>query len=285
MKLATNGAGRFPPNARHLGPEQAEIPPAAGEAEATAIRGQLFVDTLVVLSDTLVDDFDIIDMLTLLAQRCVELLEVSAAGVMLMRSDGGLQVVGSSSEEMRILELYEVQANEGQCIDAFRTGDCVSSTDLEGARVRWLQFAARALASGFRAAEAVPLRLRDSGIGALNLCHVAPVTLEPSALRAAQVFADLATIAVLQHNAFLRAQEVNSQLNNALESRVIIEQAKGVIAQQDQVDVAEAFEILRHHSRSTNTRLIDIARAVVNGELVIRLPDRRRAPPKRVRSS
>src|ERR1700674_864025 len=132
------------------------------EREARLIR------TLVELADTLVDDFDVVDLLTLLSGRCVEVLDVSAAGIMLVTADGDLRVVASSSEAMRIVELFELQSDEGPCVDCYRTGAAIVNRDLRSDADRWPHFAAVALDAGFGAAHALPMRLRGSVIGALN---------------------------------------------------------------------------------------------------------------------
>ena len=227
----------------------------------------LLIRTLVELADTLVDDFDIVDLLTLLSDRCVEVLDVSAAGIMLVSAEGDLRVIASSSETMRIVELFEVQSDEGPCVDCYRHGARIVNTDLDAATDHWPQFAAVAIKSGFRSADALPMRLRGTIIGALNLFRDHPGELGEDDARAAQALADVATIAILQHRAGLEAGVLNAQLNQALQSRIVIEQAKGVIAERARVDTDEAFARLRHHARSNNLRLADVARDVAGGKL------------------
>jgi GAF domain-containing protein len=221
--------------------------------------------TLVELADTLVEDFDVVELLTLLTDRCVEVLDVAAAGLMLVAPDGELHVMASSSEAMRILELFELQAQEGPCLDCFASGRAMVNQDLVRASGRWPRFAGEALAAGFYAVHALPMRLRGTVIGALNLFHNVPGELEPADIVAAQALADVATIAILQHRAMLEAQVVNDQLQYALNSRIVIEQAKGMVAERQGHDVEAAFSILRTYARNHNLRLVDVAREVIDG--------------------
>lgn len=173
--------------------------------------------TLVELADSLVDDFDVVDLLTRLADNCVEILDVAAAGIMLAGSDGHLRVMASSSEAMRVLELFEIQAQEGPCLDCHRTGTPVVNQDLAAVNGRWPRFATEALEAGFGSVHALPMRLRSSVIGALNLFRVGSGETDPADIEIAQAFADVATIAILQHRAALEAQVINAQLTHALQ--------------------------------------------------------------------
>ena len=229
-------------------------------------REALLARTLVELADTLVDDFDVVELLTLLADRCVEVLDVSAAGLMLVAPEGDLRVVASSSEEMRLVELFELQAEEGPCPDCYRTGQPTLNRDLEG-ETRWPQFGPVALKAGFRSVHALPMRLRGVTIGALNLFRADEGVLDDADVVAGQALADVATIAILQHRATRQAHILIDQLNYALNSRIVIEQAKGVIAERSGLDMDEAFAWLRHHARSNNLLLADVAQAVVDGTL------------------
>jgi GAF domain-containing protein len=219
------------------------------------------------MADTLVDDYDVVDLLTGLADRCVSLLGVSAAGVMLASPGGRLGLVASSSEAMRLLELFELQAQEGPCLDAFRTGERVGHQDLEAGSGRWPSFSAAAVQAGFQSASALPLRLRDVTLGAMNLLSVTRVPMDEADVIVARAFADLATLSIVHHRASAEAQRLNEQLAGALTSRVVIEQAKGVLAERAGVDLAEAFSRLRAYARSSNLRLTDVAQAAVAGTL------------------
>ena len=229
-------------------------------------REALLARTLVELADTLVADFDVVELLTRLTDRCVGVLDMSAAGLMLVAPDGELRVMASSSEAMRVLELFELQSEEGPCLDCFRNGEPVVNQDLATVG-RWPRFAAESIAAGFRTVHALPMRLRGTVIGALNLFHIEPGPVRPADLVAAQAFADVATIAVLQHRAALEAQVLNQQLNHALTSRIVIEQAKGMVAEREKLDMPQAFARLRNHARNHNVRLADVAQQVITGSL------------------
>ena len=225
------------------------------------------VKSLVEMADTLVDDFDVVDMLTVLTDRCVSLLGVSAAGVMLASPAGSLGLVASSSEAMRLLELFELQTQEGPCLDTFRTGEPVEHENLLAGAGRWPLFSAAALEAGFQSALALPLRLREITLGALNLLSDTRAPMAEADVIVARGFADLAALSIAQHRATLDAQRLNEQLSAALTSRVVIEQAKGVISERAGVDLSEAFSRLRAHARNNNQRLTDVARAAIDGRL------------------
>jgi GAF domain-containing protein len=231
-------------------------------------REESLVRSLVEMADTLVDDYDVVDLLTGLADRCVNLLGVAAAGVMLASPEGELRLVASSSEAMRVLEVFELQTQEGPCLDAYRTGERVEPERLEAGSGRWPRFGTVALEAGFRSAFALPLRLRDKTIGAMNLFHSEPTPMDERDVIVARAFADLATISVLQHRAATETQRINEQLAGALSSRIMIEQAKGVISERDRVDLAEAFNRLRTYARNNNLRLTAVAQAAIEGRLL-----------------
>jgi GAF domain-containing protein len=225
------------------------------------------VRSLVEMADTLVDDYDIVDLLTGLTDRCVDLLGVSAAGVMLASPEGSLGLVASSSEAMRLLELFELQAQEGPCLDAFRTGHAVAHENLLAGSGRWPAFSTAALQAGFQSALALPLRLREAIIGALNLLSATRTPMAEADVIVARAFADLATLSIIQHRATAEAHRLNEQLSAALNSRVVIEQAKGVISERTGIAVAEAFSRLRTYARNANLRLTDVAQAAIDGTL------------------
>ena len=230
-------------------------------------RETLLARTLVELADTLVADFDVVDLLTVLVDSCVDVLDVGAAGIMLASPGGELRVMASSSEAMRVLELFELQAQQGPCLDCYRTGQPVVNQNLSSGRERWPRFASEALAAGFHAVHALPMRLRGMVIGALNLFHVEPGEMRKTDIDAAQAFADVATIALLQHRAAIEAHVLNDQLSGALNTRVVIEQAKGVLAERQGLDMDQAFATLRNHARNHNRRLVDVATDVISGSL------------------
>jgi len=228
-------------------------------------REQRLADTFVELADTLIDDFDIIDFLQVLAVRCVELLDVEAAGIVLAGPGRTLMTVAASDERARLLELFEVQNDEGPCRDCYRLGTAVVNVDLDHERARWPRFAPRAIAEGFSSANALPLRLRSQVIGSLNLFHADIGGLDSAELRTAQAMADAATIGILQQRTIRRGEVVAGQLQAALTSRIIIEQAKGVLAERLRISTDDAFGVLRGAARSRNRLLSDLAREVADG--------------------
>jgi GAF domain-containing protein len=221
-------------------------------------------DVFVEMADTLVDDFDVIDFLHGLTERCVQLLGVSAAGLLVTDGQNTLQLVAASSERTRLLELFQLQTDQGPCVDCFRTGQPVSVADLPSAG-RWPRFTAAAAEVGFAAVHALPMRLRTEVIGALNLFDTDPGALDESKLRIGQALADVATIGLLQHRAIRRRDIITEQLQTALNSRVLIEQAKGVLAERLHLDVADAFTALRDRARSNNRLLSELAQDIVDG--------------------
>jgi GAF domain-containing protein len=222
------------------------------------------------MANALVDDYDVVDLLTGLADRCVSLLGVSAAGVMLASPEGSLGLVASSSEAMRLLELFELQAQQGPCLDAFRTGERVEHENLAAGSGRWPSFAAAATQAGFRSALALPLRLRDVTIGALNLFSTSRTPMDEADIIVARAFADLAALSIIQHQAAAETHRLNEQLSAALTSRVVIEQAKGVISERAGIQLDQAFSRLRAHARNHNLRLTDVAQAAIDGTLDLR---------------
>jgi GAF domain-containing protein len=234
-------------------------------------------DVFVELADTLVDEFDVIDFLHVLSERCVQLLNISAAGLLLTDGQDSLQVVAASSERTRLLELFQLQTDEGPCVDCFRTGQPVSVVDLPSAG-RWPSFTAAAADVGFAAVHALPMRLRSEVIGALNFFDIEPGALDGDTLRIGQALADVATVGLLQQRAIHRRDVLTEQLQTALNSRVLIEQAKGIVAERLQIDVHEAFILLRSSARDHNRRLSDLARAIVDGSEQIMPPTARSRP-------
>jgi GAF domain-containing protein len=226
----------------------------------------LLAETFVQLADTLVDDFDIVELLTVLADRCVELLDAAAAGILLVDQRGVLQVVAASTEQARLLELFQLQNHEGPCLDCFSSGRPVVNQTLADGNP-WRRFAPEALAAGFQSVQALPLRLRDTVIGALNVFMGVSVTASDADLAVAQALADVATIAILQYQTARQSQVLNDQLQSALNSRIVIEQAKGVLAGRAHVDMDEAFARLRGYARSHNRQLAAVAGDLVEGKL------------------
>jgi len=234
-----------------------------------ASREWLLARTFVDVSDTLVADFDVLDFLAVLAGRCVELLGVSEAGLMLADSEGVLRVAASSSHTMNLLELFELQYDDGPCVDCYRTRAPIREDDLHRAMNRWPRFAPEALAAGFSSVYALPMRLRDQVIGSLNLLRAESGLLDGDELLVAQALADVATIGILQHRAADESRFIAEQLQYALNSRVVIEQAKGVLSTRGDLDMNDAFTCLRQYARNHNQQLVDVAQSIVDRSLVV----------------
>jgi transcriptional regulator with GAF, ATPase, and Fis domain len=248
-----------------------------GDRDPGESRESTLVETFVRLADTLVDDYDVIDLLTELSSKCVALFAVDTAGLLVDDGRGRLSVLASSSEDTRLLELFELQSNDGPCLECLRTSSPVTAENLEQ-ETRWPRFVPRALASGFGAVHALPLRLRERTVGALNLFTVAPGELPSSDARAAQGLADVATISLLQERKARDQDALTSQLQHALRSRVVIEQAKGVLAAGLDIEMEDAFERLRKRSRDNRRRLVAVAEEVVNAssdEVLVSYSNRR----------
>lgn len=221
------------------------------------------VQAFVTLADTLVDDYDVVEFAQELVEDCVSLLPVDSAGLLLDDLRGGLQVLASTTEQARMLELLQIQSDAGPCLQAYRTGAQVLVEDLSVDTDRWNEFAVRSTAEGFRAVFAIPLRLRNERIGALNLFCTQPGMLAGPDLLVAQALADVATIGILHQRVLTRGALVNSQLQTALNSRIVIEQAKGVLAERRGIAMEKAFGELRSMARNSNRHLSDTARMVI----------------------
>ena len=228
-------------------------------------REQMLAAAFVEVADTLVADFDVVDFLHGLADRCVQLLEVDAAGLMLADQRGALKVIASSTEQTRLVELFQLQHDQGPCLECYQTGRPVSEANIAAAGQRWPVFAPAAAGAGFAAVQAIPMRLRGEVIGAMNLFMRTPGQLDETGLRIGQALADVATIGLL-HERNLRHQEVLAeQLQGALNSRVVIEQAKGMLAERLGLAMDQAFNLLRTQARTQNRRLAELAAAVADG--------------------
>jgi GAF domain-containing protein len=237
---------------------------------SSAVRERLLTETFVALADTLVDDYDIADLLDRLVTASVELTLSTAAGLLLVDQQDRLAVVASSSEETRLLELFQIQNDEGPCLDCVRGGVQVTSQSLADDHDRWPLFAPRAAELDIRSVTAVPLRLRDETIGGLNLFQSGDMPpLSADDRRLAQALADVATIGILQQRVVHRRSLLAEQLQQALTSRIAIEQAKGVLAERHELSMDLAFSSLRDYARNNNLRLSELAAAVVRGEVQI----------------
>jgi GAF domain-containing protein len=219
------------------------------------------------LADTLVAGFDLMEFLHSLTERCVELLDVDAAGLLLADSGGVLRLVAASAEQARVAELFQIQNDEGPCLDCFKTGQVVMVGDIgaAAAAARWPRFAVAAQEMGFAGVHAIPMRLRDQVIGTLNLFRGAANGLDPAVARVARALVDVATIGILQERAVRQQEVMAGQLQVALNSRVLIEQAKGILAERLRITPDEAFEMLRRYARDHNRPLTQLAGDVTRG--------------------
>lgn len=238
--------------------------------------------TFVELAEILVADFDLVDLLHLIAARAQEILGVDAVGLLLADSHGGLNVIAASTEQAQVLELSQLQNSEGPCLDCYRSGLAVSCPDLRTETARWPLFAPEALAAGFAGVHALPMRLRDELIGGMNLFTIAPGDLDHDILAVGQALTDVAAIALLHERTAGQHKLLIEGLQTALNRRLAVEQAKGVIAERTGVEVDEAFEMLRAYAHAQQRTLADLADTVIHGGLTPprRDPDqdRRRGP-------
>jgi len=230
-------------------------------------RERQLLQTFARLADTLVDDYDIVDLLQLLVDTCTELLDTTAAAILLADQTGELDVVASTSEASRLVEVMQLSAEAGPCIESFRTGRSVSVPDIRDAPDEWSRFRKSALDQGFRSVHSLPLRLRETTIGTLNLLRDTTAPFDPESLAAARAFADVATIGILHERWFRETALLAEQLQGALSSRVVVEQAKGVVAYTRGVPIDEAFALIRAYARSHQVGISEVAARLVDRSL------------------
>jgi GAF domain-containing protein len=239
------------------------------DAEQRIVTRQLLTATAFLeLVDTLVSDFDVIDVLTALSRRCVELLGAAEAGVLLADADGTLRVIGASTEQINLLELFQIQNQQGPCLDSYLTGRVVINADMRRSSP-WPTFAAAATAAGFPSVCAIPLRLKSVILGCLNLFMSEPVELSDSDVALAKALADVASIAIVQDHATRQSAEREIQLQHALESRIAIEQAKGMIAERAGLDMDSAFQRLHQFAHDNHRGLTEVAEDIASGMLTV----------------
>jgi GAF domain-containing protein len=226
-------------------------------------REEQLAETFVSLADTLVADYDVVELLHTLVERTAKILGAADAGILLPADDGNLEVIASTSERSHLIGLLQLASGEGPCVDAYATGRVISVDDIAATSTRWPIFAKQAANLGYRSMYALPMRLRDRTIGSLNLFSEGHGPTDPQDAAAAQALADVATIGILHERALREADVARDQLQHALNSRVLIEQAKGVIAHTDGVDMEEAFRRLRSQARNSGQMLSIVARGVV----------------------
>jgi len=230
-------------------------------------RQERLFDAFATLADTLVAGYDVLDLLQTLVENCHDLLDVDSAGILLANSFDKLEVVASTSEANTLVEIMQLDADAGPCLECFRTRAVVSVPDIDVGSTRWPEFCATASEQGIHSVYAIPLRLRETTIGTLNLMRNERGELNHEDIRAAQALADVATIGILQERTIRDASKLRDQLQEALTSRVIIEQAKGVVAETANVSIEAAFALIRQHARSHQTPLSVVARQLVSRDL------------------
>ena len=228
-----------------------------------------FFETFATLADTLVAGFDVVDLLQTLVESCERMLDIAAAGILLMNEDGELEVVASTSEAARLVELMQLSAEAGPCIVSFNSGTVVSVPDIRDSPPDWARYREAALEQGFASVYAIPLRLRETTIGSLNLLRSTVGELDATDIRVATALADVATIGILHERAIVESGRVREQLAQALQSRIVIEQAKGVVSHLHSISTDDAFAVLRSFARSNRLLLSDVAQRVVRRELEI----------------
>lgn len=228
---------------------------------------QVFVE----LADTLVEEFDVVELMQILIERCVELLQVDAAGLMLADQRGTLQLMASTGAEAQSLELFELQHDEGPCLESFATGQPITNVSLSEAAERWPHFSPFAVEAGFSATHALPMRLRKQVIGSLNLFTRADIRLGDIDISVGQALADIATIGLLHERNLREKTVLSEQLQGALQTRVLIEQAKGVVAARAGVTVAEAFARMRTYARHNGLTLTSVAAGIIDGAFDVRV--------------
>ncbi|WP_410811526.1 GAF domain-containing protein [Micromonospora sp. 067-2] len=231
----------------------------------TIVSAERMATIFVEVADTLVDDFDLIDFLQMLTDRAADLIDAAAVGLVLADQHGRLEFMAGSNENVKLVELFQIQTHEGPCLEAFQTGVPVINVNLSAAADRWPRFAPRANAAGFQSVHAFPLRLRNQVIGALNVFGgTKGGDFEDADVPVMQALADVAAIGLLQERAIRRGELLTEQLQGALNSRIVIEQAKGAVAQAAGVDVDEAFVVIRSYARRHNRKLTDVAHAFLS---------------------
>jgi GAF domain-containing protein len=232
-------------------------------------REEWLARTFIELADTLVTDYDVIDFMSILVERCAELLECTEVALALVNPQGQLQPLASTTERVRVLELIEIQNHEGPCLDCFLSGAPVVNQRLDQSEIRWPSFTPRVRAEGFVIVHAIPLRLRDNTIGAMNIFNAELREITPLELSLAQALADAATIGVLHERAVSQGTLLAHQLQVALSSRIVIEQAKGIVAERLRLDMDHSFDVIRRYSRNKRARLGEVATAIVDGTLSV----------------
>lgn len=236
---------------------------------AAFTREQMLLETLTVVADTLTDDFDVVEFLHKLVERCAAICEAVEVGIVLANARPELVVMASTSDRLHAIEALQISAGHGPCLDAFVYGEVVTASSREEIAARWPALAEGIRDTGYRSVHAVPLRLRKTTIGSLNFFRDKEGRLDPDDVPAAQTIADIATIGLVQERALREATATRDQLQHALDARIVIEQAKGIIAHRNNVDIETAWHLLRQRARSHQARVSDIAHAIVEGIITL----------------
>lgn len=239
----------------------------------TSGREQDIIGSFIRMADRLIADVDVLDLTTELAEDCARLLDIAAVGLLLADAGGVLHLLAATSEEARKLEVFQLQRDEGPCLDCYQTGEQVSVPDLRTQRDRWPRFTDVAVEQGFASVHAIPLRLRDDRLGALGLFGNAPGTLNDDDLKLAQGLAHVASIAIVHATNTPQRSDVLAALRTAVTSRSVVEMAKGVIAETQSVDTQEAFNRLRDYAHEHHQHLASVARDVVSGRRIPAMTD------------
>ena len=242
------------------------------------MRQTQLVEYFVHVADTLLEDFDLVDLLHDLTVNAALVSGAASAGLVLLDHQDRVRYMAASNEEGRLLELFQIQNGDGPCLDAIRGGRPVVNADLGEAADRWPQFAPAARAAGFQSVHAFPLRLGGQTMGALNIFGAEHSRFDPEEVRLVQGLADIATIAIVQERSRHPVEIVTEQLQTALNSRIVIEQAKGALARSESITPAQAFEVLRETARHTHQKISDVARSVI---VDLARPMRARPLPRR----
>ncbi|GAA5119947.1 GAF and ANTAR domain-containing protein [Alloalcanivorax gelatiniphagus] len=229
--------------------------------EAEIIRA--FVD----LSNELVDDYDVVEMLAQLTAHCARLLDVASAGLLLGDSRNDLHLMAASSERTHDLEVLQLQRDEGPCLDCYHDQEPVNVPDLEAEAERWPEFCRAADEAGFRSVHAVPMKLKGTVLGTLGLFGEETGSLNDEDLALAQALVHVASVAILNDRVATDRATVNAQLEHALTSRIVVEQAKGVLAHAGELEMDQAFVVLRRYARDHGRKLSEVATAIVQRDL------------------
>ncbi|OAN39878.1 GAF and ANTAR domain-containing protein [Mycolicibacterium iranicum] len=230
----------------------------------SAAPRQSLAQTFTELADILVADFDLVEVMHLIAARSQQILDVDAVGILVVDCHGSLNVIAASTEEARVLELSALQNREGPCLECFRTGQPVSCADMSTETTRWPRFAPEALQAGFTGVHALPMRLRDEVIGGMNLFSAARRSVDAEMLDAAQALTNVAAIALIHERAIRHRRLLVEQLQHGINQRLTIEQAKGLIAERAGVGIGEAFDVLRAYACTHHWKLSELAQAVIH---------------------